>query len=102
MFAIPSLAATCGAAGLELNLVAVGILSGLGEAIGELSRYAIGYGGRSVIQGGKLYIRVRQWMSRWGMPIILVVSIIPNPVFDFVGIAAGALRYPIKRFMLIV
>ena len=102
VFPIPSLAATCGAAGLELNLFAVGILSGLGEAIGELSGYAIGYGGRSVIQGRKLYIRVRQWMSRWGMPIILVVSIIPNPVFDFVGIAAGALRYPIKRFLLIV
>ncbi|PKB60843.1 MAG: hypothetical protein BZY65_00130 [SAR202 cluster bacterium Ae2-Chloro-G2] len=102
VFPIPSLAATCGAAGLELNLFAVGILSGLGEAIGELSGYAIGYGGRSVIQGRKLYIRVRHWMRRWGMPIILVVSIIPNPVFDFVGIAAGALRYPIKRFLLIV
>ncbi|SVA97131.1 uncharacterized protein METZ01_LOCUS149985 [marine metagenome] len=102
VFPIPSLAATCGAAGLELNLFAVGILSGLGEAIGELSGYAIGYGGRSVIQGRKLYIRVREWMSRWGMPIILIVSIIPNPVFDFVGIAAGALKYPVKRFLLIV
>ena len=102
VFPIPSLAATCGAAGLELNLFAVGILSGLGEAIGELSGYAIGYGGRSVIKGRKLYIRVREWMSRWGMPIILIVSIIPNPVFDFVGIAAGALKYPLKRFLLIV
>ena len=102
VFPIPSLAATCGAAGLELNLFAVGILSGLGEAIGELSGYAIGYGGRSVIQGRKLYIRVREWMSRWGMPIILIVSIIPNPIFDFVGIAAGALKYPVKRFLLIV
>ena len=87
MFPIPSLGATCGAAGLKLNLFAVGMLSGLGEAIGELSGYAIGYRGRSVIQGRKLYIRVRQWMSRWGMPIILIVSIIPNPVFDVVGIA---------------
>ena len=87
MIPIPSLAATCGVVGLELNLFAVGMLSGLGEAIGELSGYAIGYRGRSVIQGRKLYIRVRQWMSRWGMPIILIVSIIPNPVFDFVGIA---------------
>ena len=45
VFPITSLAATCGAAGLELYLFTVGILSGLGEIIGELSGYAIGYGG---------------------------------------------------------
>ena len=33
VFPIPSLGATCGAAGLELNLFTVGILSGLGEII---------------------------------------------------------------------
>ncbi len=43
VFPIPSLAATCAAAGLELNLFTGGILFGLGEIIGELSGYAIEY-----------------------------------------------------------
>ena len=78
VFPIPSLAATCAAAGLELNLFTGGILFGLGEIIGELPGYAIGYGGRSVIRGRKPYIRVRQWMSHWGMPIILIVNTKPG------------------------
>ena len=96
MFPIPSLAATCAAAGLELNLFTGGILFGLGEIIGELPGYAIGYGGRSVIRGRKPYIRVRQWMSHWGMPIILIVN--TKLGTRFVGISAGALRYPSNVF----
>ena len=44
VFPIPSLAATCGAAGLDLNLIVVGILAGLGETLGELVGYSIGFG----------------------------------------------------------
>ena len=50
VFPIPSLAATCGAAGLDLNLVIVGVLAGLGETLGELVGYSIGFGGQSVVQ----------------------------------------------------
>ena len=42
VFPIPSLAATCGAAGLDLNLIIVGVLAGLGETLGELVGYSIG------------------------------------------------------------
>ena len=50
VFPIPSLAATCGAAGLDLNLIVVGILAGIGETLGELVGYSIGFGGQSVVQ----------------------------------------------------
>ena len=102
VFPIPSLAATCGAAGLGLNLFIVGVLAGLGETIGELSGYAIGYGGQSVLQRRRMYARVRGWMDRWGTYVVLILSVIPNPIFDFMGMAAGALRYPIKRFLIVV
>ena len=102
VFPIPSLAATCGAAGLDLNLIVVGILAGLGETLGELVGYSIGFGGQSVVQRRKIYKRAKAWMVRWGVGVLLILSIIPNPIFDFVGIAAGALRYPIKRFLIIV
>ena len=102
VFPIPSLGATCGAAGLDLNLIVVGILAGLGETLGELVGYSIGFGGQSVVQRRNIYKRAKAWMVRWGVGVLLILSIIPNPIFDFVGIAAGALRYPIKRFLIIV
>ena len=102
VFPIPSLAATCGAAGLDLNLVIVGVLAGLGETLGELVGYSIGFGGQSVVQRRRIYKRARTWMIRWGIGVLLILSIIPNPIFDFVGIAAGALRYPMKRFLVTV
>ena len=102
VFPIPSLAATCGAAGLDLNLVIVGVMAGLGETLGELVGYSIGFGGQSVVQRRRIYKRARTWMIRWGIGVLLILSIIPNPIFDFVGIAAGALRYPMKRFLITV
>ena len=102
VFPIPSLAATCGAAGLDLNLIVVGILAGLGETLGELVGYSIGFGGQSIVQRRNIYKRAKAWMVRWGVGVLLILSIIPNPIFDFVGIAAGALRYPIRRFLIIV
>ena len=102
VFPIPSLAATCGAAGLGLNLIVVGILAGIGETLGELVGYSIGFGGQSVVQRRRIYKRARAWMIRWGIGVLFFLSIIPNPIFDFVGIAAGALRYPMKRFLIIV
>ena len=101
-FPIPGIAATCGAAGLSLNLIAVGILAGIGETIGELSGYAIGYGGQSILTGKRLYKRVQAWMTRWGILTLLVLAAVPNPIFDFVGISAGALRYPLRKFLLVV
>ena len=102
VFPIPSLAATCGAAGLDLNLIIVGVLAGLGETLGELVGYSIGFGGQSVVQRRRIYKRARTWMIRWGIGVLLILSVIPNPIFDFVGIAAGALRYPMKRFLITV
>ena len=102
VFPIPSLAATCGAAGLDLNLIIVGVLAGLGETLGELVGDSIGFGGQSVVQRRRIYKRARTWMIRWGIGVLLILSIIPNPIFDFVGIAAGALRYPMKRFLITV
>lgn len=41
-------------------------------------------------------------MERYRVGVILFLSIIPNPIFDFMGIAAGAFRYPLKKFLLVV
>ena len=99
---VPGLLGVCGAGGLELNLIAVGLISGVGEAIGEMSGYAIGYGGRAVIERRPFYRRLSKWMRRRGTLVLFLVSLIPNPFFDVIGIVAGSTRFPLGRFILAV
>jgi membrane protein YqaA with SNARE-associated domain len=86
--------------GSALPFFLVGLSAGVGEALGELTGYALGVGGRAVIEKRETYERLQRWMQRRGALTILVLSIIPNPVFDLAGIAAGSLRYPLWRFLL--
>ena len=96
----PSLALVF-AMGSALPPLLVGLAAGLGEALGELTGYAAGYGGRAIIKNQPTYERLVTWMSMRGGITILVLSIFPNPFFDLAGIAAGTLRYPVWRFLLL-
>ena len=80
----------------------VGLIAGLGEALGEFSGYAAGYGGRIVFENRPEYERIHRWMERHGMLSMFLLSIFPNPLFDLAGVAAGAVRMPIRRFFLAV
>ncbi len=99
---VPGLAAVCGAGGLELNLIGVGVLAAVGETAGEMSGYAIGYGGRRVVERRRFYRTAERWMERRGTLVLFVLSAVPNPLFDVVGITAGGTHYPIKRFLVVV
>jgi len=89
-----------GNATIVLPAPSLGLAAGVGEALGELTGYAAGYGGRAVIENQATYEKLVGWMRRRGGITILVLSIVPNPFFDIAGIAAGSLRYPIWRFLL--
>lgn len=78
----------------------VGLAAGAGEALGELTGYAAGFGGQALIENEEAYSRLVAWMQRRGGITIFVLSMIPNPFFDLAGIAAGSLRYPVWRFLL--
>jgi len=96
----PSLALVF-AMGSALPPLLVGLSAGIGEALGELTGYAAGFGGRAVIEEQETYTSLRDWMVRRGGITIFVLSVVPNPIFDLAGIAAGTLRYPLWRFLLI-
>ena len=88
------------ALGAILNPVLVGIVSGIGGTIGEMTGYLLGYGGRLAIDNVALYNRMAKWMKRWGSVTIFVLALIPNPLFDVAGAAAGLLRFPVWKFIL--
>lgn len=98
---VPALAITCTTATF-LNPAAVAIIAGLAGTIGELTGYFLGYSGSSVLQRRRLYHRVENWMRRRGWLLLFVISAVPNPFFDIAGIAAGALRYPLWRYLIAV
>ena len=89
------------AVGGALNPVAVGIIAGLGAALGELTGYLAGVGGRVVVEERALYHRLEKRMhSRGGVLVIFLLALVPNPAFDIGGIVAGTLRMPVWQFVL--
>ena len=98
---VPALATAC-AGGILLNPWIVALVAGGAEGIGELTGYYLGYSGQGILSGRALYIRLEDWMRRRGWLVLFLVSLVPNPIFDFVGIAAGALRYPLWKFLIVV
>lgn len=78
----------------------VGLVGGAGAAIGETIGYAVGLSGRGIAGRSNLYGRVEGWVKRWGIVAIFIFSMVPL-VFDLVGIAAGVLRFPFWRFLVV-
>ncbi len=99
LFPAPSLAVVF-AMGSVLNPLLVGFVAGIGEALGELSGYLAGLGGRAIIEDYKVYEKVNKWMKKFGFWLIFALSVIPNPIFDLAGIAAGTSGFPLWRFLL--
>jgi len=79
----------------------VGLAAGAGSALGEITGYMAGYSGQIVLKNNKTYLRMERWMKRRGSIVIFVLAFVPNPLFDLAGAAAGALRYPIWKFLLV-
>jgi membrane protein YqaA with SNARE-associated domain len=98
---VPALATACATA-IFLDPFWVGIIAGTAESAGELSGYYLGYTGRDVLARNRVYQRLEHWMRRRGWLLLFLVSLVPNPIFDVVGIAAGALRYPVWGFLAVV
>ena len=90
------------ALGASLNPVLVGLVGAAGGTIGEMTGFMVGYGGRGVVQsGGQMYTRVENWTKRWGAWAIFAFASVPLPVFDVAGVVAGALGYPLWKFLLV-
>jgi len=99
---IPGVAFTT-AMGAIFNPVGVAIAAGLGASLGELTGYLAGFSGQGVVERVALYEKLTAWMKAhqnlaYGM--IVLLAFIPNPLFDLAGMASGALKIPLWRFLL--
>ena len=88
------------AVGGVLDPYLVGVVAGLGAALGEMTGYLAGMGGRGVIENRAIYNRFEYWMRKAGWLVIFLLAALPNPFFDVGGMVAGALRMPLYRFLI--
>jgi uncharacterized membrane protein YdjX (TVP38/TMEM64 family) len=99
---LPGVAFTT-AMGAIFSPIGVAVAAGLGAAIGELSGYLAGFSGQAVLERAPLYERLTVWMKKHqnlAYLMITTVAFIPNPLFDLAGMAAGALKLPLWKFLI--
>jgi len=86
--------------GAVFNPIGVALAAGAGSAIGELTGYLAGFSGQGVVKQTAIYDRLEKWTEKYGGWTIIVLALIPNPLFDIAGAAAGALKMPVLEFLL--
>ncbi len=92
--------AFAGSAGMTLAETTAYTAGRIGRAVREESgRPVKGRWGRALRRAGALVDRL---MLRWGFLTLLVLSAVPNPLFEFAGITAGVVRMNFWRFLLAV
>jgi membrane protein YqaA with SNARE-associated domain len=88
--------------GAVLNPWLVGISAALGAVLGELTGYAVGLGGKKVIDRKykQLLRKTNEWMEKYkAFFIITLFAATPLPD-DIIGIICGAIKYDIRKFLL--
>ena len=98
IFPVPGLAVSS-VMGSVFNPWIVGLVGGVGQALGELTGYMAGYSGQTLACDNPTYDRLVRWMQRHGTLTIFILAVIPNPVADVGGMTAGALRFPLWKFL---
>ncbi len=87
-----------------LNPVLVGLFAGTGSALGDFVGFLLGFGTRKIVnkltKKDVLLGRFETWIKKNGFLGIFLLSFIPNPIFDGVGLIAGALAVSPKDFLL--
>jgi len=99
---VSALATVCVAVALDLNPFATALVAASAESIGELTGYLAGMGGKSFFEHKRFYLRFKNLFEKYSFLCLLIGSAIPNPLFDVLGIAAGSILYPVRKFLLLV
>ncbi len=104
---IPMLAVVFALGGALKYTWLLGLMAGIGETVGALTIYMTGYGGGAAIAKGihgKLQVAYERMMAqiqkRGSWTLFLLASVI-NPFFYPAALAAGALRFGIRKYFLV-
>ena len=81
--------------------IGVGLAAAAGQTVGEGVGYFLGRSSASLLENTRWVIKLSAFMRRskyLADAVVLIFAAFPNPFFDFIGIVAGTLRYPVWRY----
>jgi membrane protein YqaA with SNARE-associated domain len=89
------------AASSQWNPVLVALAGAAGASLGEFSGYFFGYLGKRIAFAEETpgYNTVRNWIRKYGMWAIALISFQPILPFEIGGFIAGVLRMPVRQFL---
>lgn len=92
------------AGGLVYPPIAVAVASALGSSIGEMVGFFLGLSGKELFVKNHhmWYKALHDLFHKSGILIIFLFALIPNPIFDVIGILAGMFRFSPMQFFLIM
>jgi membrane protein YqaA with SNARE-associated domain len=82
--------------------ITIALIVAAGSAVGELTGYSTGVGGRGVIGNSRIGRLLVTLMRRHGTLTVFCVAAVPNPFIDVGGIAAGVAGMTMRRFMTVM
>lgn len=96
------------ASGIAFTVSAASVLNplwcaaagGIGTALGELVGYYCGRIGKKAVEETQLLCRIRKFLDKYGIMAVLLFAFLPLPLFDLVGVTAGAARMPLPKYFL--
>jgi len=82
--------------------IVIAVIVAAGSAVGELTGYSTGVGGRGVIGNSRMGRILVRLMRRHGTLTVFCVAAVPNPFIDVGGIAAGVAGMTMRRFIVVM
>ena len=104
---VPMLAVVFALGGVMEYTWLVGLAAGMGETLGALTIYMTGYGSGTALYNSKhgrinaAYQRMMKLMEQRGSITLFLLASVINPFFYPAALAAGALRFGVKKYFFI-
>lgn len=95
-----------GIEGSHYSPMVVALAASLGSSLGESVGFMFGYSSKEMLELQKkhsiIYKVNNLLFSNLGPLVIFLFSLIPNPIFDGIGILVGMSSFSLKNFLIIV
>lgn len=103
IFGPPAMIIPLAAGALGFNVFFVGIVSGAGAALGEVTGYLLGRGGNRIAQVSKWksFPTYEKMFEKYGGLVLTAFAFFPLPV-DLAGAMAGFMKYDVKKFVFFI
>lgn len=94
------------AGGNLYNPILVAVVAAVAASLGDLVSFALGYSGRNLTykhpENHKWLFLIEAHFKKYGLLIVFLFALIPNPFFDAIGIVAGIFGLKPGKFFVIM